>query len=78
MNWSKWNRQIHRWISVIFVLAVIVTTVGSMQEQPPEWVYFLPLLPLLLLAVTGIYLFVLPYAARWRNPRERTHPPESR
>jgi hypothetical protein len=32
-------------------------------------VYFLPLFPLGLLMLTGLYMFVLPYAARWRNAR---------
>jgi hypothetical protein len=29
----------------------------------------LPLLPLALLALTGIYMFFLPYAAKWRKPK---------
>jgi len=32
-------------------------------------VSYLPLLPLALLLLTGLYLFVLPYAARWRSGR---------
>jgi hypothetical protein len=31
---------------------------------------YLPLAPLALLAITGLYLFVLPYVARWRGRRE--------
>jgi len=30
----------------------------------------LALLPLALLMLTGLYLFVLPYAAKWRNARD--------
>jgi hypothetical protein len=32
-------------------------------------VTYSPLLPLALLALTGLYLFALPYAARWRRGR---------
>jgi hypothetical protein len=29
----------------------------------------LPLFPLALLMLTGLYMFVLPYAAKWRSAR---------
>ena len=31
------------------------------------WVGLLALLPLVLLMLTGLYLFVLPYATKWRS-----------
>jgi len=40
------------------------------QAKPIVWVSYLPLLPLALLTFTGLYLFVLPYAAKWRGRRE--------
>ena len=69
MNWNKWVRQIHRWLSVAFTVSVIVTFVALAQEKPVVWVSYVPLFPLALLAVTGLYLFVLPYTAKWRNAR---------
>ena len=69
MNWNKWVRQIHRWLSIIFTLSVIVTFVALAQEKPVVWVSYVPLLPLALLLLTGLYLFVLPYATRWRDGR---------
>jgi ABC-type polysaccharide/polyol phosphate export permease len=65
-----WIRQIHRWLSIVFttvVIAIFITL--GLGKQPAEWVYFLPLFPLALLVVTGLYMFVLPYAARWRSAR---------
>ena len=50
-------------------MTVIVTTVALAQEKPAVWVSYLPLLPLALLLFTGLYLFVLPYATRWRSGR---------
>jgi hypothetical protein len=64
---SKWIRQTHRWLSVVFTLAVIVTTVALSRENPAGWVSYLPLPPLFLLLFSGLYLFVLPYASRWRR-----------
>ena len=69
MNWSKWIRQIHRWLSVAFTVSVIVTFIALVQKKPVVWVSYVPLLPLALLLFTGLYLFVLPYAARRRSGR---------
>ena len=70
LNWDKWVRQIHRWLSIAFTLTVIANFVAMTQGQPPAWVTYSPLLPLALLLFTGLYLFVLPYATRRRNGRQ--------
>jgi hypothetical protein len=67
MSWSIRIRQFHRWASVVFTLTVIVTTIALAQKEPVVWVSYVPLLPLALLQLTGMYLFVLPYAARRRG-----------
>ncbi len=69
MNWSKWVRQIHRWLSIAFTLAVIVTFIALGQKEPVVWLSYLPLPPLALLMFTGLYLFVLPYSTKWRSAR---------
>jgi hypothetical protein len=71
MNSNKWIRQIHRWLSIAFTVAVIANIVAMSvgQGQPPAWVTYSPLFPLALLLLTGLYLFVLPYAAKWRSER---------
>jgi hypothetical protein len=67
MNWNTWVRQTHRWLSIAFTVAVIVTFVALGQETPVLWVSYVPLLPLALLLLSGLYLFVLPYATKWRR-----------
>ena len=46
---------------------------GSMRQvggaMPPPWITYSPLPPLALLVFTGLYMFVLPYAVRWRGGR---------
>jgi hypothetical protein len=65
-----WVRQIHRWLSIIFTgIVIAIFAALGLGNEPVEWVYFLPLLPLALLMLTGLYLFVLPYAAKWRSAR---------
>lgn len=71
LSWSTRVRQIHRWASIAFTAGVIVVTaiIARGQGEPDERVYFLTLLPLGVLLVTGLYLFVLPYAASLRRRR---------
>jgi len=69
MNWNHWIRQIHRWLSIAFVVTIIVTFVALGQKPPVVWVSYVPLAPLALLLLSGLYLFLLPYLARWRGGR---------
>jgi hypothetical protein len=70
LNWNAWVRQIHRWLSILFTVTVLgIFGALGLGQEPAEWVYFLPLFPLALLLLTGLYLFALPYAAKWRSAR---------
>ena len=70
---NKWIRQTHRWLSIVFTVTVIANFVALAQGtgMPPPWVTYSPLLPLAFLLLTGLYMFVLPYAARRRNASQR-------
>lgn len=72
MNANKWVRQIHRWLAISFTVTVIVTFIALAQEDPLVWVSYVPLLPLALLLVTGLYLFALPYLTKRRSGRAVT------
>jgi hypothetical protein len=62
-------RQTHRWLSIAFTLGVITYIVAmSGGKQPPMWMGLLALVPLILLLASGLYLFALPYAVKWRRP----------
>ncbi len=68
MTWNTGIRQFHRWTSIAFTVVVIAIFAAlGLGKEPAQWVYYLPLLPLALLLVTGLYLFALPYALRWRG-----------
>jgi heme A synthase len=69
MNRNGWIRQIHRWLSIVFTVTVAANFAAMTQGQPPAWVTYAPLLPLALLLFSGLYLFALPYATRWRGGR---------
>lgn len=69
MNASYWMRQFHRWIAALFTLSVIATSIAMSLAEPVMWMTYLPLLPLGLLFLTGAWLFMLPYIAKWRSRR---------
>jgi membrane protein CcdC involved in cytochrome C biogenesis len=64
---SNWIRQAHRWLSIAFTVAVIINIVALVQQKQSVLVGFLALIPLALLMFTGLYMFVQPYATRWRS-----------
>jgi high-affinity Fe2+/Pb2+ permease len=62
-------RQFHRWTSMVFTLAVIANLVAMAFNYREVWVGLLALFPLILLMLTGLYMFVQPYAVKWRAAR---------
>ena len=54
MNWSKWIRQTHRWLSMAFTLAVIVNIVAIAQKKYTNSVGLLAVIPLALQFFTGL------------------------
>lgn len=69
MNWNIWIRRIHRWLSAAFTLAVIINTVAVVEGKYSNKMGLLAVAPLAFLLLTGLYLFVLPHAVRWRSRR---------
>lgn len=61
MQGKSWIRQVHRWVSVAFTLSILIIIVTQALGEPPEWLFYVPLAPLLFLLLTGTYLFLLPY-----------------
>ena len=59
-------RTFHRWTSIGFVAAFIFTSTVLAMKLPLPWAVYSPLPFLFLLAVTGLYMFFLPYVRRAR------------
>lgn len=73
MTFNTVIRQTHRWVSILFTLAVIANIGGmaiGLGGEGTEVVGMAlgmsALLPLIVMLLTGLYLFVLPYLARGR------------
>ncbi len=67
---SKFIRVFHRWTAVAFTLVVAAIFVMlGIGQQPAQWIYLTPLLPLFLMFVTGAYMFFLPYVVKARRAK---------
>ena len=77
---NKWTRKFHRWIAIptiiIIPLAVISKFVGEGTEHlPPQIEQFQSIL-MLLLVISGSYLYLIPYLTKWqRNRRKNAQQP---
>jgi hypothetical protein len=69
LNWSRWFRQLHRWLSIAFTLVVIFNGVAVLKHRYTNWMGLLAVAALALMFFTGMYLFVLPYVSKWRSGR---------
>jgi cellulose synthase/poly-beta-1,6-N-acetylglucosamine synthase-like glycosyltransferase len=69
LNWNNLIRQSHRWLSIVFTVAVIINIVAMIAQLQAAWIGLLALFPLIPMLLTGLYLFALPYLA----PRRRQH-----
>lgn len=74
MNSNMWIRQIHRWLSIAFTLAVIANIVAMTLQMQAVWIGLLALVPLIPLLVTGLYLFALPYLGQHDGARQEVRP----
>jgi hypothetical protein len=61
VKWNNWFRQLHRWLSIVFTVAVIINVIAMVGQQQALWIGLLALFPLILLLLSGLYLFALPY-----------------
>ena len=66
LNWNKWFRQTHRWLSIAFTVVVIVNGIAVAQKKYTNSLGLLAVFVLALQFFTGLYLFVLPYMAKRR------------
>jgi len=69
MSSNMWIRQIHRWLSIAFTLAVIANIVALTMQIQATWIGLMAFVPLIPLLATGLYLFALPYLGRRSEAR---------
>ena len=74
---NRWLRKIHRWIAVPTAILIPIAVVIKFSGRP-DWKVVLKQfdsiqsLLMLALAITGAYLYLLPYITKWqRKQRQR-------
>jgi hypothetical protein len=72
---SKWLRKFHRWIAVptalLIPVAVMIKLVGS-PELVATWEKLdkIPSILMLVMAISGAYLFILPYLIKGQRKKK--------
>lgn len=71
---NKWLRKFHRWIAVptalLIPVAVIIKLVGSPQIAATwEKLDKIPSVLMLIMAISGAYLFLLPYIVKGQSKK---------
>ena len=68
---NKYLRKFHRWLALPFIALIIIvlvargTPVGDVAQRMQQ-------VMMLILAISGAYLFLLPYLTKWQRQRRRT------
>ena len=73
--WSKWFRKFHRWIAVptalLIPVAVIIKLIGDPQIAAAwEKLEQIPSILMLIMAISGSYLFLLPYIVKGQRKKK--------
>lgn len=70
---STFFRKLHRGVAMLFTLLVAANFAAMAIGPVPAWLTYSPLLPLLLLMVSGLVMFFQPDVAR-RRSAQRAQP----
>ncbi|RLE03601.1 MAG: hypothetical protein DRJ13_04335 [Bacteroidetes bacterium] len=80
---NKWTRKFHRWIAVPTVIIIPLAVISKFSRSgaeylPPQLEQFQSIL-MLLLVISGSYLYLVPYITKWNRNRskKRATQPES-
>ena len=76
---NKWFRKFHRWIAVptalLIPVAVIIKLIGSPQiVEAWEKLDKIPSILMLVMAISGAYLFLLPYIVKVQRKKKMESP----
>lgn len=73
---NKWTRIFHRWVAIPTIILIPLAVIakfsgGAVEHIPLELEKFQSIL-MLLLAISGTYLYLIPYIAKSQRKRRRT------
>ena len=72
---NKWTRKIHRWIAVPTIIlvpfAIVAKFTGDTIGHLPPQLEQLQSILILLLVISGTYLYLIPYIVKWQRNHRR-------
>ena len=72
---NKWTRIFHRWIAVptivLIPIAVVAKFTGDGAEHLPLQLEQFQSILMLLLVISGTYLYLIPYIVKWQRNHRR-------
>lgn len=69
MNWQRAIRTTHRWLGVTLIVLTVANIIAYGTGNAMDWLTYLPLLPLFLLMISGLWMFVQPYLGKGQPAR---------
>ena len=75
-SWNKWSRKLHRWFAIPTLILIPLSIIlklsgnGQLMVKIPQWEMAQSLL-MLLLVVTGGYLYLIPYISKWQRDKRK-------
>lgn len=57
-------RTAHRWLSIVFTVAVLINIAAQVAGVDAVWIGLLALVPLILMMISGLWMFAQPYLRR--------------
>lgn len=72
---NKWTRIFHRWIAIPTIIIIPIAVIAKFTRDsaghlPPQLEQFQSIL-MLLLVISGTYLYLIPYIAKWQRGRRK-------
>ncbi|MEW5941501.1 MAG: hypothetical protein AB1750_17685 [Chloroflexota bacterium] len=67
---NKWFRKFHRWLVLPFT-ALLLTVLFARDTTLGDAVQRVQAALMIVMAVTGLYLYLLPYWTKWKRQRVR-------
>jgi len=75
-SWNKWSRKLHRWFAIPTLILIPLSIIlklsgnGQLMAKIPQWEMAQSLL-MLLLVITGGYLYLIPYISKWQREKRK-------
>jgi hypothetical protein len=67
---KKWIRKLHRWLVIPFTLILLTAMIGR-GSAIGNAAQRIQVIFMIILAVTGIYLYLLPYWSKWKREKSK-------